>query len=559
MKHPPHPLLAALFHARLPLFASALIRVGLGAIPAWRASPARAVATVQPEDWARRVASHLQRSEPNLAWHVAERSHLRVLEDLVAGMRHRALSPGENLVLDSLRDDVASAQRRLASLQASQPISSAPSEQDRAAAALGQAQRALQRFDVELSHRYPPPRIEPASLAQVRAAIGPGAAVLGWVELPADHSGTHSALWMYIVRASGTVRWIRLVSHNGPEFLRQCMDYRALLATRPRVLESASRTVTAARSMYEEYFAPAEPYLRGVADLVVIQPGPLTGVPLDPLVDAQGRLLEERFRIVLCPSATAVVWLAQQGASRTVSVAVRNDMPPTALLVGDPETSATFGRLAGSNAEIAAARTLFGDGARVLLRADASEAAMLALAPVMTRFQVLHFATHVVVDASDPGNCALILAPSTPIGAAAAQTLGEHPLDGRWTAREVLQEWRLSADLVVLSGCSTAFSDRSGRGEAGLSESFLRAGARHLILSLWEVDDDSTARLMQSFYREWLGDPGARRSGTITEFAAKSGRSIATALGRAKQEMRRSAAHADPWYWAGFVVVGAPD
>ena len=69
--------------------------------------------------------------------------------------------------------------------------------------------------------------------------------------------------------------------------------------------------------------------------------------------------------------------------------------------------------------------------------------------------------------------------------------------DGPLTVKE-LQELRLHAELVVLSGCDTGKSTTNGADEVlGLTQALLQAGARAAVVSLWKVDDESTAQFMR--------------------------------------------------------------
>jgi CHAT domain-containing protein len=100
---------------------------------------------------------------------------------------------------------------------------------------------------------------------------------------------------------------------------------------------------------------------------------------------------------------------------------------------------------------------------------------------------------------------------------------------------------RLPADLVVLSACQTALGrEIRGEGLIGLTRGFMYAGARRVVASLWQVDDESTAELMERFYRAMLRD----------------GRRPADALRAAQSEMARSRRWSAPFYWAGFVLQG---
>jgi CHAT domain-containing protein len=98
---------------------------------------------------------------------------------------------------------------------------------------------------------------------------------------------------------------------------------------------------------------------------------------------------------------------------------------------------------------------------------------------------------------------------------------------------------RLSVDLVTLSGCATGLNVVAEGDELrGLVRGVLAAGARSLLVSLWDVHDRSTATFMTLFYKGLAGGLGK-----------------AAALRAAACELRREYEH--PYYWAPFVLVGA--
>ena len=101
----------------------------------------------------------------------------------------------------------------------------------------------------------------------------------------------------------------------------------------------------------------------------------------------------------------------------------------------------------------------------------------------------------------------------------------------------------LDADLAVLSACGTNTGTIvAGEGVFALSRGFLVAGARRVVASQWPVDDASTAALMGDLFR--------RVAGTDPDYAR--------ALRDAKLRLRGSPAWADPFFWAPFVLTGAP-
>lgn len=113
--------------------------------------------------------------------------------------------------------------------------------------------------------------------------------------------------------------------------------------------------------------------------------------------------------------------------------------------------------------------------------------------------------------------------------------------DGRLETHEILNLDLRQTDLVTLSACQTHLGELSAGDElVGLERAFFRAGAASLVTSLWPVDDASTATLMERFY-----------------IYLRAGMPKAEALRLAQLETREE--YAEPYYWAPFLLVGAPD
>ena len=98
-------------------------------------------------------------------------------------------------------------------------------------------------------------------------------------------------------------------------------------------------------------------------------------------------------------------------------------------------------------------------------------------------------------------------------------------------------------ELLVLSACQTAVGDR--RATLGLAGFAVRAGARSTIASLWSLDDESGAALMNAFYQE-LSHPESRRSPI----------SKAEALRRAQRSLIATEQYSAPRFWAPYILLG---
>ncbi len=128
--------------------------------------------------------------------------------------------------------------------------------------------------------------------------------------------------------------------------------------------------------------------------------------------------------------------------------------------------------------------------------------------------------------------------------------MGERTLaggeDGVLTAYEISQMDLSNTELVVLSACETGLGDIQGNeGVYGLQRAFKIAGAKYLIMSLWQVPDKQTNMLMTTFYKKWLEAEGPDKGGNKM--------SIPDAFHAAQKELRDLGL--DPYQWAGFVLV----
>ena len=152
---------------------------------------------------------------------------------------------------------------------------------------------------------------------------------------------------------------------------------------------------------------------------------------------------------------------------------------------------------------------------RILLGANASEPELdrLAAAGDLGRFGFIHLATHGVIDEDVPARSAVILT-QTGLPDPLQQALSKRPVfDGRLSVREIQRGWDLKAELVTLSACETALGrDAGGEGFVGFTQALLMSGTRSVCLSLWKVDDRSTALLMRRFYANLLGGREGCRS-----------------------------------------------
>jgi len=162
-------------------------------------------------------------------------------------------------------------------------------------------------------------------------------------------------------------------------------------------------------------------------------------------------------------------------------------------------------------------------GRKVILGDDANEAVLKS--EPLDQYRVIHFATHGLFDDNSPELSGLVLSGSP----------GEE--DGFLLVDEIMR-LELDAPMVVLSGCKTGLGRYiSGEGMIGLSRAFFTAGASAVVVSLWEIGDESTADFMEEFYRGYTLGLGKCRS-----------------LSRAKRKMIGEGRQ--PVVWAPFIIIG---
>jgi CHAT domain-containing protein len=182
--------------------------------------------------------------------------------------------------------------------------------------------------------------------------------------------------------------------------------------------------------------------------------------------------------------------------------------------------------LPASRDEVLAIAQIAGPNTELLLGQKATESAFKNQA--LADYRVIHLATHAAADPQYPDRAALVLgiAPNTSD-------------DGLLQVREIMR-LPLKAELVTLSACDTDVGTAEGEaGVVNLEQAFLVAGARAVVASLWNVEDNSTTALMKAFY---------------THLAQHEDKALA--LAHAKRDMLEHYGDPSPYYWAPFVLVG---
>ncbi|MBO3457864.1 CHAT domain-containing tetratricopeptide repeat protein [Aetokthonos hydrillicola] len=307
----------------------------------------------------------------------------------------------------------------------------------------------------------------------------------------------------------------------------------------------------------------------GKKRLVIVADGALQTIPFAALSDittnnkASGNIqyqpLIVNHQIVNLPSLTTI-------ATQRKELMGRKSAPKTLAILADPVFEANDTRITGKpepppvsnlvipaeiqQAEIKRAARSFGLGRLEGTRKEANAILKLvnqtdnlqafdfdanynwATSKQLSQYRFLHFATHGFADPEHPELSRIVL------------SLFDQK--GSPTPRGYLQLGDIfnldyPADLVVLSACDTGIGKNvEGEGLIGLTRGLMYAGSQRVAVSLWKVNDDATAKLMQEFYFQML----------------QLHQSPSVALREAQLKLLRDPNLNKPLYWAAFTLQG---
>ncbi len=369
---------------------------------------------------------------------------------------------------------------------------------DPAAFALGERRRGLVFLDgVSVATGA----IEPLTAEQISSRLDPGTALIVFTASPRYSLAT-------------LIEKDRIVMHR--------LQGTGVFLDRKRRLRAAIERdqlpdiLSAGEELYDLLVAPLGINANRIQRLVVVADQPLHDLPFAILRDRKtNKYLIEQFELVRVASAS--VYAQTKGTVLDPLEAV--------LTIGDP----AFDRnrcpscpslLGARNEALAVARQY--PRSRTLVGSDATFDQFTA--GVQTA-DVIHIGTHTVPSIEERQVLNLLLAPS-----------GKHA--GTCSVGEAADLPLKKGSIVVVSGCQTGTSREPGtlRDFAG---SFLAAGARHVVATLWDIDDDQSRSFALSFHR------ALRRCGN----AVTAAREAQLSMLRSSDRQLRS-----PRAWSGFQV-----
>jgi CHAT domain-containing protein len=321
---------------------------------------------------------------------------------------------------------------------------------------------------------------------------------------------------------------IHVININELDLSKRVEDFRKRIADRDARFRQPSV------ELYDLLLRPAEKELYGKTKLIIIPDGALWELPFQAL-SSRDRYLLEDYSVFYAPSITVLhemkkLHREQSEPNNTRLFALGNPTLNKKIReqVNQVYRDKALDPLPEAETEVKELSKLYGfKASKVYIGAEAREDRVKA---ETDSFNVLHIATHAIVNDITPMYSQVLLSP------------GNHDEDGMLEAWEIVN-LRLKADLVVLSACETALGKvRNGEGMIGLTWAFFVTGVSAEVVSQWKVASVSTTALMLSFHRQ-----------------LRANMPKAEALQKAELELSHDKRYHHPFYWASFVLVGDGD
>jgi CHAT domain-containing protein len=319
--------------------------------------------------------------------------------------------------------------------------------------------------------------------------------------------------WILSSKGSGFVRW-----HASSEELQR--DNELLV----RAMESgapADQIEAAASKLYDALILPLGRGLIPSERLIIVPDKFLFTVPFSVLIDSRSHhYLVEEYAISVSPSLLLLSHALKRGALFDRPCAGR------ILVVGNPAFDRNrfprLLRLPGSEEEARQIAAIYPDS-KVLLDREATKTAFLDAAG---QYEIVHFGGHAISNEEFPLLSRFVLAPDLRTGDG-----------GSLLAHEIYGHRFPKTRLVVLAACSTARARVSpGEGALSLARPFLAAGVPSVVASLWDINDEQSRFLFDTFHR-----------------LVAEGLPPHQALHEAQIRIRRQNLH--PSVWAAFEVI----
>ena len=300
------------------------------------------------------------------------------------------------------------------------------------------------------------------------------------------------------------------------------------------------------KMVYAYYIKPFEKMLQGKKTIYINADGMLNILPVESLMNEEGKYMGELYNIVYIPSLSVNNLLKQRQTASPVSMAAfgnpdYSSFHPEKLENGRGfDLAKIFGftnwaNLPGTEKELELIKTTIPTVA-VYQQKNISETNIKKMSSngQLINVGILHFATHGLGSSSDFNDASLIV--SEPDGSIE---------DGILQFEEIMN-LKLKARMVCISACESAIGDFSETGSddiINLSTAFIIAGANSVVTSSWKISDDATMLFMGEVYKNIYTE----KKGISESFFITRKKFIEGAFGEK---------YKSPYYWAAFRYTG---
>ncbi|MDD5572116.1 MAG: CHAT domain-containing protein, partial [Bacteroidales bacterium] len=264
--------------------------------------------------------------------------------------------------------------------------------------------------------------------------------------------------------------------------------------------------------LYNILIRPVEDVIKGKTKLAIIPNGALYYIPFQVL----GQKTDKGFNYLINDYSV----FYSNKLSYLFDNLFQQDNSPRLLAIGNADKTLPF-----AEEEVNGLKAIFTDS-KILLQGDATKKAVLAN---QGGYNILHFATHGILDYNNFEKSYLVLAKDA--------TTGD---DGKFKIDDIYGISNLDkCEMVTLSACETAVTFETSQGwPITTASAFLEIGVPTVIATLWSVDDKATGLLMKKFYENMK---------TMNKLEA---------LQAAQKSLLADKKFSHPYYWAPFLLVG---
>ncbi len=393
-------------------------------------------------------------------------------------------------------------------------------------------ERSLSQRSGDFSQGY---STEKVSYRQVSSVLADNEALVEFIRIRSyDKDFTADSKYAALVLTKGSEPKLIVLDNGSQLETRYAKFYRN--AVQQKIVDQYS---------YDQFWARIEPAVAGKKVIYISPDGVYNQINLNTLKKTDGDYILNRYDLAIVGNSKDVIALKNQKVT-----------PPkkNAFLLGFPDYGGdAVAALPGTKMEIDNIVKILKTGG-YQVTPYTQKAATERILKAVKGPAIVHIATHGYfqqdVESSSVGvneenarnnpllRSGILLAGASPTIKGEVMPNLESNDNGVLTAYEAMNLNLEGTDLIILSACETGLGDvRSGEGVYGLQRSFLVAGAKALVMSLWKVDDAATQALMTNFYTN-----------------LSKGGSKVKAFKQAQLQLMTK--YKEPYYWGAFVMIG---